>query len=149
MMSVYILFYNFAQIGYILYSGKISTVSAAGNNLFYLMNFNDLGMSLVTLFQQMIVNNWYDTVNMFCAVMGNSGPRVFFICWYSIATFIITNLVVAFVMDIYGETDKTITNEHDRRAEVNALYETFKDNPDFSVAEENKIDEQAQEDMMA
>ena len=37
MMSVYIIFYMFSQIGYILYTGKITTVSAAGNNLFYLM----------------------------------------------------------------------------------------------------------------
>jgi len=80
----------------------------------------------------MIVNNWYDTVNMFAGVTNPYGPRFYFVSWYVIVTFIITNLVIAFVMEIYGDTACNIEREHERRRTYVDIYERMKDRDTLS-----------------
>lgn len=65
------------------------------------MNFNDFGASLVTLFHIMVVNNWYVTCNMYCYVMGNKWPRLYFILFWALTVLIMLNLVIAFIIEIY------------------------------------------------
>ena len=66
----YIIFYEYAYMGQLMFGGKISydvyKEELAGNYpaFYFLMNFNDFGSSLIVLFQQMVVNNWWVVVNM-------------------------------------------------------------------------------------
>lgn len=110
MLSMYTVYYVFAQVGMLLWASKITTVSAQINYttppLYYLMNFNDFFMSLVTLFHIMIVNNWYVTCNMYCYVMQSNWPILYFMSFWTITVFIMLNLVIAFVIDIYESTEK-------------------------------------------
>jgi hypothetical protein len=78
-----------------------------GNGLYYLLNFNDLGMGLNTLFAYFVGNNWQNVANMYAEMFGPVWPRVFFTVWFIIAQFILLNLIIAFVMEIY-------TNNADR-----------------------------------
>ena len=43
--------------------------------MYYLMNFNDFGASMVTLFHIMVVNNWFITCNMFIDIMEKEFKR--------------------------------------------------------------------------
>lgn len=108
-LTMYTIFYVYANIGMLLWSAKITTVSAQTNYttppLYYLMNFNDFGASLVTLFHIMVVNNWFITCDMYCYVMGNNWPRLYFISFWTITVLIVLNLVIAFVIDIYEQTN--------------------------------------------
>lgn len=115
------MYFLFAQLGMLCFGGVITTVTANQEGLFYLMNFNDFGMSMITLFHLNIVNNWFVTCNMFCRVMGTSWPRVFFIGWWSIAVLVMMNLVISFVMDIYSGVNNDITAEYKRREYVLSL----------------------------
>ena len=74
MLSLYTIYFVYAILGELLFGGKITTQSSQVYDpniytLFYLMNFNDLGASYVTLFHIMIVNNWYVTVDMITFVV--------------------------------------------------------------------------------
>jgi hypothetical protein len=67
MASLYIVFYIFAIVGIYGLGGMIRqpnfhSEDGIPNNLYYLINFNDLASSIVTLFSFMIVNNW-NTIN--------------------------------------------------------------------------------------
>ena len=66
------------------------------------MNFNDFGSSCVTLFAQMVVNNWYNTCNLCCDVIGANWPRAYFIAFWIATVLIMLNLVVSFVLEIYS-----------------------------------------------
>jgi len=71
-----------------------------------MMNFNDFASSLVTLFHIMVVNNWFQTTNMCTAVAGNNWPRVYFASFWVVTVLIMLNLVISFVLEIYGEVEE-------------------------------------------
>lgn len=79
------------------------------------MNFNDFGASLVTLFHIMIVNNWFITCNMYCFVFDSSWPKLFFIAFWTVTVLVMLNLVVSFVVDIYGNVSQEVEAEFKRR----------------------------------
>lgn len=79
------------------------------------MNFNDQLMSMVTLFQLMVVNNWFVTMNMYCETIGNQWPCLFFVVWYTLSIVMITNLVVAFILEVFGTSSTRVDKEHQRR----------------------------------
>jgi len=93
--------------------------------LYYLMNFNDFGASLVTLFQIMVVNNWYVTCNMYCYVCNSKWPILFFILFWIITVEIMVMLMISFVCEIYDSTSKEIQVEFKRRNYVIKLQQTF------------------------
>lgn len=127
-MSVYILFFLFTQIGMAIFGGEISSKQCPGNNLYFLMNFNDFGMSFVTLFQIMIINNWYVTTGMYMSCLGSKWPLLFFLLWYSVVIFLITNLVVAFFMEIYSDQSVAKQELHARYKDVQILHKQFDEN---------------------
>ena len=112
MCSLYTVYYIFAQVGMLLFGGLITTESAQTDDvglyaLYYLINFNDFGASCVTLFAQMVMNNWYNTCNMCCEVVGSNWPRVYFILFWVASVLIMLNLVVSFVLEVYsGQSEK-------------------------------------------
>lgn len=93
--------------------------------LYYLLNFNDFGASLVTLFHIMVVNNWFITCNMYCYVMGNNWPRLYFISFWALTVLIMLNLVIAFIIEIYDTVSQEIEVEYKRREFVLKLQKKF------------------------
>ena len=119
-LSLYTVFFIFAQIGMACFGGIITTVSSQVHDnttpaLYYLLNFNDFGASLVTLFHIMVVNNWYITCNMYCYVVGNNWPRMYFILFWALTVLIMLNLVIAFIIEIYDTVSQEIEVEYKRR----------------------------------
>ena len=93
--------------------------------LYYLLNFNDFGASLVTLFHIMVVNNWFITCNMYCYVMGNNWPRLYFISFWALTVLIMLNLVIAFIIEIYDTVSQEIEFEYKRGEFVLKLQKKF------------------------
>ena len=77
-MVMLTIFYVFAQIGSLLFGGKIREDSpeivhdSSIPDNYFLMNFNDLMSSMVTLFALIVVNNWYVIVAMTVDVVGGA-----------------------------------------------------------------------------
>ena len=67
---------------------------------YYLMNFNDFGMSMVTLFHIMVVNNWWMTTNMLCVIADSSWPKFFITTFWILIVLVVANLILANVIEI-------------------------------------------------
>ena len=107
LLTLYTVYFIYALIGELWFGGKISTMSAQVNDpgipaLYYLMNFNDFTSSLITLFTLMVINNWYNTTNMLCDIVGNSWPIVFTFSFIVVITWLMLSLLIAFVLEIHG-----------------------------------------------
>jgi two pore calcium channel protein, plant len=118
-LSLYTVYFAFAELGMLLFAGAITTESAQKDNpaipaLYYLMNFNDFLSSMVTLFHIMVVNNWYITCDMLCTVKGNSWPIFFFVSFWILTVLIMLNIVIAFVLEIYS----SVQGEIDRKYKI-------------------------------
>lgn len=73
------------------------------------MNFNDFGSSLIVLFQQMVVNNWWVVVNMQTDVVGYAPlVRLWFTSFWVITVLILVNIMVAIVLEIYGSVSDEV-----------------------------------------
>ena len=131
-LSLYTIYFVFANFGMLFFSAKITTISSQVYNLgtpplYYLMNFNDFPSSFVTLFHIMIVNNWFVTCNMYCYVMQSKWPAVYFILFWAITVLIMLNLVISFVMEVYDKVSQEIISEFERREYVIKLQQKFKE----------------------
>ena len=126
-INLYTLFYSYAYFGEFLWGGEITTHSAQVSDpdipdLYYLMNFNDFGSSVITLFHIMVVNNWFITCNMFITVTGNRAiPEIFFISFWILTVLIIFNLVISNVIEIYISVESTEETKFKRLKQANKL----------------------------
>lgn len=107
MFSLYSVMFFYAVLGEFFFAGKVTVVSVAdaqvsASTLYYLMNFNDFYASMLTLFHVLVVNNWNQTTDMYCAIMGHNWPRLYFTTFWIICTLIMLNIVISFVLEIYG-----------------------------------------------
>ena len=66
-----------------------------------LVNFNDFGISFVTLFILMVNNNFPVIAMMFVKLVDISFVLIYFIAFYALSTLLILNIVVAFSIDMY------------------------------------------------
>lgn len=85
------------------------------------MNFNDFASAIITLFALMVINNWYQTTNMLCAVVGNKWPRLFTFSFIMIIVWIMLSVLIAFVLEIHGAVSEEIEKEWKRREWVKNL----------------------------
>ena len=106
---VILVMYEFSVLGMFMFGGDVQTnspailVDASLPPYYYLVNFNDLISSFVTLFILMIVNNWYVVVQQFVDVKnGILLYRIYFIIFYYFGVIIGLNIVVAFAIDMYS-----------------------------------------------
>ena len=60
--------------------------------------------------------------------------------WYIIVTFLISNLVIAFVLEIYGETEHKIIEKHKQRRLIIKIYDKFKNRDSLDVPEDELAD---------
>ena len=107
MFSLYSVMFFYAVIGEFFFAGMITMESVksstfSASNLYYLINFNDLYASMVTLFHILVVNNWNMTTEMYCVISGSVWPRVYFSTFWILCTLIMLNIVISFVLEIYG-----------------------------------------------
>ena len=122
MFSLYSVMFFYAIIGEYLYAEVITTRSVQVNqisasNMYFLINFNDLYSSMVTLFHILVVNNWNQTTDMFCVITDSTWPRLYFTTFWIICTLIMLNIVISFVLEIYGSIGDEIS-DHVRKHEL-------------------------------
>ena len=73
------------------------------------MNFNDFGSSIIVLFAQMVVNNWWVVVNLQTAVCDHDILiRTWFVSFWIITVLILMNIVIAIVLEIYGSVSSEV-----------------------------------------
>ncbi|CAI2380053.1 unnamed protein product [Moneuplotes crassus] len=127
----FMLFFFFAIIGDRLFGGKISNKEeqifkdSSVPDIFVEMNFNDLGSSLLTLFALMVVNNWFLIVQVHVNVMGSKHARWFFIFFYFVSVVVMLNIVVAFVLDMYGSVESLYSKKQKDKEEERKLQSFF------------------------
>ena len=86
-LFIYLIFYVYAQMGQIFFGGELTDKTfkekSQAPHFYDLLNFNDFSAAIVTLFQQMVINNWFVTVNMYSNIMGETfWVRLFFVSFW-------------------------------------------------------------------
>ena len=101
------IFYIFSLIGVQIFGGLIykenddiySDASIPSDYIYN--NFNDFPSGLLTLFELLVVNNWFVVADMFCDVT-NYYARWYFIIFYILGVVVAVNLMVAFIIDQFN-----------------------------------------------
>ncbi|KAE9144667.1 hypothetical protein PF005_g10883 [Phytophthora fragariae] len=102
------LMYAYAAVGMQLFGGKLVVGDPRlagityGQANFYSNNFNDFASSLTTLFELLIVNNWFVTMEGAVTVT-SKWSRIYFVSFYVVGVVMVLSLVVAFVVEAYFE----------------------------------------------
>jgi len=103
--------YLFSVLGLQIFGGVITTDpnspyaakladSDFGKAGYYANNFNDMPSGMVTLFELLVVNNWFVICCGYTAACGYTA-RIFFIAFYIFGVVICLNIVVAFILDSF------------------------------------------------
>ena len=142
------IFYVFAQLGMIIFGGKIrenSTQIIHDSSIpdnYYLMNFNDLMSSLITLFVLIVVNNWYVIVAMCVDIMnGNTLVRYFFVVFYYFGVIIGLNIIIAFAIDMYAAVKRLEDQTEENRKYLVQLAEQNEEEGDKDSDEDDSSDD--------
>jgi potassium/chloride transporter 9 len=140
LMMVFTLFYIYAALGVGMFGGLVYPSNPIllpdspnpdgalfGSEQYYPNNFNDFMSGVVTLFELMIVNNWFIIMNGITAASKSELSRIYFLSFWFVAVMILFNLVIAFVLDVFlekqADTDKKLAQE--RLAAQKALVDSF------------------------
>lgn len=115
---IVVLFTFYGQLGVALFGGKIrvdtfpNATDGGDGGLFIPLigasippdyaycNFNDFPSALLTLFYQLMINNWFLTMELAVLVTRTDWARVYFVSWYWLAAICMTNLVVAQILQV-------------------------------------------------
>jgi len=105
--------YVFSEIGMAIFGGDIRKTSpgiihdSSIPDNYYLINYNDLISSMVTLFILMVVNNWYVIVQMCVDIKGGDVYyRYYFMIFYYFGVIIGLNVIIAFAIDMYSAVER-------------------------------------------
>ena len=135
MFSLYTVMFFYAIIGEFFFAGLITTetvrnADVSASKLYFLINFNDLYSSMVTLFHILVVNNWNQTTDLYCAIVGNNWPRLYFTTFWIICTLTMLNVVISFILEIYGSIGDEIAEEEHKKELARQLMKRFKNDHD-------------------
>ena len=86
-------------------------MSPSTPNLYYLLNFNSYGASLVTLFHFMIINNWFITTDMYEDVTGTKVSYLFFVLFWIFVVLILLNVLIALILEIYSSVEPEVAEK--------------------------------------
>jgi hypothetical protein len=78
------------------------------------LNFNDSLMAVNTLFGFIWLNNWQEMLLMYQLAFNHQRDGwvlFFFISFFMLAAYLILNILVAFVIDVYTSIDSTLRSE--------------------------------------
>jgi len=117
--ALWFLFSVYAQLGVFLFGGKIYAGdayerSSGAEDAYTYCNFNDFGSAFVSLFELLVVNNWQVIMGEVAIVTRSNWSRAYFISWYIIAALVMTNLLVAFILQEMAGKEETDTTEMER-----------------------------------
>ena len=83
------------------------------------LNFNDFASGLITLFSMQLFNNWQFIWEQFDFTIENRlVTNCFFLTFMVMATYVIINILMAFVIDVYTSIEDTHKEEKDARKKV-------------------------------
>eukprot|EP00730_Choanoeca_flexa_P007701 TRINITY_DN12378_c0_g1_i11.p2 TRINITY_DN12378_c0_g1~~TRINITY_DN12378_c0_g1_i11.p2 ORF type:complete len:632 (+),score=153.04 TRINITY_DN12378_c0_g1_i11:146-1897(+) len=107
LLVLFLVYYSFAIVGISTFAGKV-TVGCCGDyysnttaiDRYYLNNFDNVFNAYITLFELMVVNNWFVIMNGFVAAT-NSLSRIYFMLFYIITVNIVLNVVIAFILETF------------------------------------------------
>ena len=121
--SMYLVIFAWNAVGIVAWSGvvKLSSIAditnSSGSGLYYMLNFNDTISGMLTLFSILVSNNWNSTTDMYGALTGSDfWPRFYFSSFFLVSIFIILNIIISFVIEIYTmalEDMEKKWNKHD------------------------------------
>ena len=103
---LFILLYFYSMIGMMFFCNELELGKPGLANTdydlsdFYVLNFNDLAHSLISLFYQLVVNDWFVLMEAVVARVGH-GARIFFISFYCVSVLIVFSVCTAFVVEAY------------------------------------------------
>uniref|UniRef100_A0A7S3DFL6 EF-hand domain-containing protein n=1 Tax=Palpitomonas bilix TaxID=652834 RepID=A0A7S3DFL6_9EUKA len=80
---------------------KLVPASSYHESDYYKNNFNGVIYSIITLFELMVVNNWFITMDGYVRATASDFTRIYFVAFYVISVIFIINVVVAFVIDAF------------------------------------------------
>ena len=106
---IVVIYYLFAFLGMELFFDVDGPSDPNGpchpdyDNLFYYgNNFHDFASSLVTLWDVMVVNNWYVFLDKFaCDSFLGKWAKIYFIVWWLVSAIICMNLFISLVLEIF------------------------------------------------
>jgi two pore calcium channel protein len=113
---LFCVFFLYSVLGMHIFGGLITTNPADpnyaklnatdyGQSGYYPNNFNDMWSGFVTLFELLVVNNWFEVVDGFVAVTAIEA-RWYFISFYVLGVLVCFNIVVASVLDTFSDENK-------------------------------------------
>ena len=73
-----------------------------GESGYYVLNFNDVFMSMATLFTLLMVNNMNITAQGVQETSLGSYSRIYFVCWYAIGVVFVLNLFMTILLNTLG-----------------------------------------------
>jgi len=97
----YILLYCAALVSFLLFSPDISTVATCS---ICTTNFGTVEKSFYSMFQAMLGDNWGDNLKNYSEKIG-SFAYIYFICFYTLAVFIVLNIVTGIVIGSIMDND--------------------------------------------
>lgn len=131
--------YAFAVLGVFLFGGLINddptdpnyeavAKSSYGQADYKVNNFNDIGMGMVTLFELLVVNNWFMIADGFSAACG-PGARAYFVAFWAFGVLVGLNLFLSTIIEAFTteyeeleEADFRLPDFSEATALSNALY---------------------------
>lgn len=107
-MAVVLLFY--AEIGKHFFGGVLRRGNSAlqGTDWFQLEywsnNFNCLGSAIMVLFEQLVVNNWFITMDALCTALPDwlVGVHLYFVSFYIVGVTVLLNVLTAFTIEAWS-----------------------------------------------
>ena len=115
--TLYSLYFFYCLVGMRIYGGKINMENFA--RMFFMnpdfdsspdyiyLNFNDFLSGLITLFSMQLFNNWQFIWDQFNFVIDNRVvSTLFFISFMIMSTYVIINILMAFVIDVYTSIEE-------------------------------------------
>eukprot|EP00935_MAST-01C_sp_MAST-1C-sp1_P001596 g1596.t1 len=113
---LFCIFFLYSVLGMQIFGGMITTdpdnpynamlnATDFGGANYYPNNFNDLWSGFFTLFELLVVNNWFEIVDGFVAVT-TIHARWYFISFYLLGVMVSFNIVIASVLDTFAVENK-------------------------------------------
>ena len=105
---IVVVYYLFAFLGMELFddvdgpSTKCNPAPDYDSLLYFGNNFHDFASSLVTLWDVMVVNNWFIFLDKFaCDSRFGKWAKIYFIVWWLVSAIISVNLFISLVLEIF------------------------------------------------
>jgi len=117
---LFLLFYFYASIGMEIFAYKLDkdisalTNTSYGGLDYYPNNFNTPGNAFVVLVEQMVVNQWPVVMEGLMITRGYFVSIIYFVSFHMMCVLVVTNVVIAFMIDVYQSVSKEIIKKEMR-----------------------------------